>query len=47
LPEDLKEQMSLVEKLLSIYYQTISTSFAPISAYLGGIVAQEIVIAIT
>ena len=47
LPEDLKEQMTLVGKLVSIYYQTLTTSFAPISAYLGGLVAQEIVIAIT
>jgi hypothetical protein len=48
IPMDLQEsQMKLIEKLVSIFYTTLNVSFAPISAFLGGIVSQEIVKAIT
>jgi hypothetical protein len=40
IPKDLQEsQIKLVEKLVSIFFNTLGVSFAPISAFLGGIVS--------
>ncbi len=50
LPNELKEkpeQKKLIERLVSAYFSTKNTSFAPISAFIGGVVSQEIVKAIT